>query len=126
MSEEPELRITYIRHPVPFEAIIAAAEKTGCSKVSVWGDRGDWDTYHPTLDPDAEMPCYVVYGRDMRRCTWDETELSVLHDNKHMSLEGRLLLDIHGAEALSVMRMGTGVPFMKEGGIRTHQLAASL
>jgi hypothetical protein len=74
VSDEPTLRITYLRHPVPFDAIAAAARKAGCSKVSMWGERGGWDDQNPSLDTESEMPCYVVYGEETEQCTWLEPE----------------------------------------------------
>ncbi|WWD22246.1 hypothetical protein CI109_106737 [Kwoniella shandongensis] len=56
------LEVTHVRHPVPFEAIQAAARKAGCVEISIWGETGDWDKYGPELDENEPVPCYVVYG----------------------------------------------------------------
>lgn len=60
---------------MPFEAIVAAAQKAGCKKVSMWGDRGGWDEHKPELDSESEMPCYTVYGRDTEKSIWRVPEL---------------------------------------------------
>jgi hypothetical protein len=74
VTDEPTLRVTYLQGSIPFEAIVAAAKRAGCSKVSMWGGRGGWDDQHPDLDTEGEMPCYVVYGQDTEQCTWLEPE----------------------------------------------------
>ena len=75
-SEDATLRITYLRQPVPFDAVVAVAQQAGCAKISIWGDRSGWDNDAPPhLDHDAEMPCYVVYGEDTEDFTWQEPEL---------------------------------------------------
>lgn len=76
LTDESTLRITYLRQPIPFEALVAVAQRAGCSKISMWGGRGGWDDVgSPDLDHDAEMPCYVVYGQDTEAFTWHEPEL---------------------------------------------------
>lgn len=74
VTDEPTLRVTYLHGPVPFEAIAAAAQRAGCSKVSMWGGRAAWDDRNPELDTESEMPCYVVYGQDTEQSTWLEPE----------------------------------------------------
>lgn len=73
-SSPPVLHITYVHHPVPFDAVLAAARKAGCGKISMWGGRGGWDDHKPQIDHDAEMPCYVVYGQNSEECEWKWAE----------------------------------------------------
>jgi len=75
ISDEATLRITYLQHPMPFEAIAEAARKAGCSKVSMWGARGGWDDRSPELDSESEMPCYVIYGDETEAYRWINPEL---------------------------------------------------
>jgi hypothetical protein len=75
LSDTPTLRITYIQGIVPFEAIVTAARKAGCTHVSIWGGRAGWDDHVPELDCESELPCYVVYGEESSDWEWAIPEL---------------------------------------------------
>jgi len=68
------LQILYVQQPFPFEAVVAAARKEGCATIKLWGEQGDWDDHHPSMEKDANMPCMVVYDNPTSETKWEWLE----------------------------------------------------
>ena len=64
----------HVQQPFPFEAVLAVARDEDCTKVKLWNKSGNWDDYNPKLDPDAELPCLVVYDGKTTDSKWQWVE----------------------------------------------------
>jgi hypothetical protein len=55
--------VTFVHHPVPWSAVVRAAQREGCAKVCVWGEPGNaWADEEGVVVKQDNMPCLAVYG----------------------------------------------------------------
>lgn len=53
--------LLHVSGDVPFEAVVAAAKKEGCSSIEAWLPYG-WKTEGATVEHDHSLSCIAQYG----------------------------------------------------------------
>lgn len=61
------LVVTYVQHPVPFAALVAAARREKCPSIEIWGGFTGWDNeaggaFLQPYEQSGSIPALAEYG----------------------------------------------------------------